>query len=52
MTKHFTHPSALCESSQIGAGTRIWAFAHILPGARIGEAAPLRAHARICAPSL
>lgn len=33
----FIHPNALCESEQIGKGTRIWAFAHILPGARIGE---------------
>ena len=30
------HPNALCESTQIGPGTRICAFAHILPGARIG----------------
>jgi UDP-2-acetamido-3-amino-2,3-dideoxy-glucuronate N-acetyltransferase len=30
------HPNALCESTQVGAGTRIWAFAHVLPGARIG----------------
>jgi acetyltransferase-like isoleucine patch superfamily enzyme len=33
----FAHPSALCESSQVGEGTRIWAFAHVLPGARIGR---------------
>ncbi|WP_308445850.1 WxcM-like domain-containing protein [Chitiniphilus purpureus] len=33
---HYVHPSGLCESTQIGAGTRIWAFAHVLPGARIG----------------
>jgi acetyltransferase-like isoleucine patch superfamily enzyme/dTDP-4-dehydrorhamnose 3,5-epimerase-like enzyme len=32
----FIHPNALCESKDIGKGTRIWAFAHILPGARIG----------------
>ena len=31
------HPQALCESEQIGDGTRIWAFAHILPGAHIGR---------------
>ena len=37
MTKPFIHPSALCESSQIGEGTRVWAFAHVLPGARIGR---------------
>ena len=33
----FQHPQALVETSQIGEGTRIWAFAHILPGAMIGE---------------
>jgi acetyltransferase-like isoleucine patch superfamily enzyme/dTDP-4-dehydrorhamnose 3,5-epimerase-like enzyme len=33
---HFVHPQALCESAHIGAGTRIWAFAHVLPGARVG----------------
>lgn len=32
----FIHPQALCESDDVGDGTRIWAFAHILPGARIG----------------
>lgn len=32
----FVHPQALCESKTIGHGTRIWAFAHVLPGARIG----------------
>ena len=31
------HPRALCESRQIGDGTRIWAFAHVLPGAVIGR---------------
>jgi acetyltransferase-like isoleucine patch superfamily enzyme/dTDP-4-dehydrorhamnose 3,5-epimerase-like enzyme len=37
MSEAFVHPKALCESSQVGAGTRIWAFAHVLPGARIGQ---------------
>lgn len=32
----FVHPNALCESLHIGAATRIWAFAHILPKAVIG----------------
>ena len=32
----FIHPQALCESTSIGAGTRVWAFAHVLPGAVIG----------------
>ncbi|MCC8625497.1 WxcM-like domain-containing protein [Xanthomonas vesicatoria] len=34
---HFVHPNALCESDTIGEGTRVWAFAHILPGARLGR---------------
>lgn len=38
MTRPFyVHPSALVESDQIGIDTRIWAFAHILNNARIGE---------------
>jgi UDP-2-acetamido-3-amino-2,3-dideoxy-glucuronate N-acetyltransferase len=32
----FVHVQAICESRHIGARTRIWAFAHVLPGARIG----------------
>lgn len=34
--QYFKHPSALVESKQIGPRTRIWAFAHVLPGAVIG----------------
>jgi acetyltransferase-like isoleucine patch superfamily enzyme len=33
---YFVHPKAICESNTIGSGTRIWAFAHVLPGAKIG----------------
>lgn len=33
----YIHPNALVESPHIGEGTRVWAFAHILPGARIGQ---------------
>jgi len=33
---HFVHALGLCESTSIGPGTRIWAFAHVLPGAQIG----------------
>ena len=32
----FVHPKGLCESDRVGSGTRIWAFAHVLPGAVIG----------------
>lgn len=34
---YFVHPNGLCDSTNIGHGTRIWAFAHILPGATIGQ---------------
>ena len=37
MADYFAHPQAIVESTHIGKGTRIWAFAHILPGAVIGE---------------
>lgn len=36
LTRHFAHPDARVETSEVGAGTRIWAFAHVLKGARIG----------------
>ena len=32
----FVHPQAICESKKVGEGTRVWAFAHVLPGASIG----------------
>jgi acetyltransferase-like isoleucine patch superfamily enzyme len=33
----FIHERALVESSAIGAGTRVWAFAHVMEGAVIGS---------------
>jgi hypothetical protein len=33
----FVHPQGLCESAAIGDNTRVWAFAHVLNGARIGR---------------
>jgi acetyltransferase-like isoleucine patch superfamily enzyme len=33
----FVHPQGVCESDDVGDGTRVWAFAHVLPGARIGR---------------
>jgi acetyltransferase-like isoleucine patch superfamily enzyme len=33
----FVHGAAICETSRVGSGTRIWAFAHLLPGATIGR---------------
>jgi acetyltransferase-like isoleucine patch superfamily enzyme/dTDP-4-dehydrorhamnose 3,5-epimerase-like enzyme len=37
MADFFKHPQALVESEHVGKGTRVWAFAHVLPGAVIGE---------------
>lgn len=33
----YIHEKAICDSEDIGDGTRIWAFVHILKGARIGK---------------
>lgn len=33
----FKHEKALVESRSIGRGTRVWAFAHVLEGAVVGE---------------
>ena len=35
--KPFIHPQALVETPHIGAGTRVWAFAHLLPGSVVGR---------------
>ena len=32
----FIHPTAIVEAQQVGQGTRIWAFAHVLKGVSIG----------------
>jgi len=37
MGEFFKHPNSIIETDQIGSRTRIWAFAHILPGAKVGE---------------
>jgi acetyltransferase-like isoleucine patch superfamily enzyme len=31
------HAQGLCESETVGAGTRVWAFAHVLSGAQVGR---------------
>ena len=33
----YIHPKAIVETKEIGKRTRVWAFAHILEGAEIGE---------------
>ncbi len=41
----FVHPAALCESEEVGVGTRIWAFAHVMRGAVIGRDCNIGDHA-------
>ena len=39
------HDQGLCESDDIGTGTRIWAFAHVLAGAHVGARCNIGDHA-------
>ncbi len=43
----FIHPHALVESDQIGPRTRVWAFAHVMPGAVIGADCNITDHTYI-----
>ncbi len=42
---YFVHPQALVETEDIGEGTRIWAFAHVMKGAIIGKNCNIGDHA-------
>ena len=38
MSDHFIHPSAVVdEGAQIGPGTKVWHFSHVMSNARVGE---------------
>lgn len=43
----YVHPRGLCESDDVGTGTRIWAFAHVLAGAKIGRDCNICDHAYV-----
>lgn len=49
MKKHrySAHSTALVETQKIGAGTRIWAFVHVMHGARLGRDCNIGDHAFI-----
>jgi acetyltransferase-like isoleucine patch superfamily enzyme len=34
---YFKHPLALVESEEVGEGTRVWAWSHIMTGAKVGR---------------
>ena len=42
---YFIHSKALVETDQIGSGTRIWAFAHVMSDVTIGEECNIGDHA-------
>jgi UDP-2-acetamido-3-amino-2,3-dideoxy-glucuronate N-acetyltransferase len=41
----FVHERALCESDDVGPRTRIWAFAHVMAGSRVGADCNVGDHA-------
>ena len=41
----YVHPAGLCESSTVGPGTRVWAFAHVMEGAVVGAGCNIGDHA-------
>ena len=43
----FVHPKALCESSSVGDGTKVWPFAHIMEDAKVGAHCNIGDHAFI-----
>ncbi len=47
MTNYFIHPSADVQTTAIGIETRIWQYAVILPGAKIGEEVNVCSHCLI-----
>ena len=36
-SKYFVHEKAICDSTAVGDGTRIWGFSHVLKDAKIGK---------------
>ena len=37
MTDVYVHATAIVESETIGEGSRVWAYTHVLAGARVGS---------------
>jgi dTDP-4-amino-4,6-dideoxygalactose transaminase/acetyltransferase-like isoleucine patch superfamily enzyme len=44
---YFVHPQAIVDDAEIGQRTRIWAFAHIMSGAKVGADCNIAEHAFI-----
>lgn len=44
MSAGFRHPTALVESDMLGAGVRVYAYAHVMQGASVGNSTTLGDH--------
>ncbi len=44
MTSAFVHPQGICDATEVGDGTTIWAFSHVLGGAVIGRNVNINDH--------
>lgn len=44
---YFVHPTALVESDDVGPGTKVWAFAHVMEGAVVGRDCKIGDHSFI-----
>jgi UDP-2-acetamido-3-amino-2,3-dideoxy-glucuronate N-acetyltransferase len=47
MSQQLIHPLADIQSTEIGAGTRVWQFVVVLPGARVGQNCNICSHCLI-----
>ncbi len=47
MKEALIHPTAMVESVNIGAGSRVWAYSHIMAGARVGKNCNIGEHCYI-----
>jgi UDP-2-acetamido-3-amino-2,3-dideoxy-glucuronate N-acetyltransferase len=43
----FTHELAMCDSDQVGARTKIWAYSHVVAGAIVGDDCKIGEHCYI-----
>src|SRR5437016_2778300 len=47
MRNVFIHPTAIVETQQLGEGTRIWAFTHLMKGVSVGANCNIGEHSFI-----
>ena len=45
MTRWTAHSTAIVETTDVGGGTQIWAYAHVMEGSRVGSRCTIGDHA-------